>query len=64
MNVKKLIMSFIVPVISLALLSENIVADNYYYKGPLPSPSVDSNFHDNGSPAEAKVALGKVLFFD
>jgi len=64
MNVKKLIMSFVVPVIGLVFLSENVVASNYYYQGPLPPPSVDSNFHDNGSPAEAKVALGKVLFFD
>ncbi len=63
MSVKKLVMSFIVPITSLALLSENSIASNYHYN-QLPSPSVDSNFYDNGNPAEAKVSLGKFLFFD
>ncbi len=63
MNVKKIVMSFIVPITGLALLSENSIASNYHYN-QLPPPSVDSNFYDNGSPAEAKVALGKFLFFD
>jgi len=63
MNVKKIVMSFIVPITGLTLLSENSIASNYHYN-QLPPPSVDSNFYDNGSPAEAKVALGKFLFFD
>ncbi len=64
MNVKKLIMSFIVPATSLVLLAENTIAGNYHTQDPLPPPSIDGNFYDNGSPVEAKVALGKVLFFD
>jgi len=63
MNVKKVVVSFIVPITSLVLLSESVIANNYHYD-PLPPPSVDSNFYDNGSPAETKVALGKFLFFD
>jgi len=63
MNVKKIVISFIVPIAGLILLSENSVANNYHYD-QLPPPSVDSNFYDNGSPADAKVALGKFLFFD
>ncbi|NOX42165.1 MAG: cytochrome-c peroxidase [Gammaproteobacteria bacterium] len=61
MNIKNLNISFVVPIASLVLLSSNVTASDY---GQLPPPSVDSNFHDNGSPAEAKVALGKFLFFD
>lgn len=63
MNVKKIVMSFIVPITGLTLLSESLIAGNYHY-GQLPAPSIDSNFYDNGNPAEAKVALGKFLFFD
>ncbi|MCF6337102.1 MAG: cytochrome-c peroxidase [Gammaproteobacteria bacterium] len=63
MNVKKFVMSFVFPITGLALLSESSVANNYHYD-KLPPPSIDSNFYDNGNPAEAKVALGKFLFFD
>ena len=63
MRVKKLVISFVVPIASLVLLNGNSVANNYHYD-QLPPPSVDSNFYDNGNPSEAKVALGKFLFFD
>ena len=63
MNVKKIVMSFIVPITGLTLLSESSIARNYHYD-QLPPPSIDSNFYDNGNPTEAKVALGKFLFFD
>lgn len=56
---------FLIPVVSAMLLSANVQADNDPYGGGhLPSPSVDSNFYDNGQPLEAKVNLGKFLFFD
>ena len=32
--------------------------------GQLPSPLADTDFHDNGRPDEARVELGKLLFFD
>ena len=31
---------------------------------PLPSPVVDTDYYQDGSPAEAKVELGRLLFFD
>lgn len=53
----------LIPVVSAILISASVQADNDRH-GYLPPPSVDSNFLDNGQPPEAKVTLGKFLFFD
>ncbi|NOX93198.1 MAG: cytochrome-c peroxidase [Gammaproteobacteria bacterium] len=60
----KLRISFVFSATSLFLLSASVVAKDQHHKNYLPPPSVDSNFHDNGHPAKAKVVLGKFLFFD
>ncbi len=31
---------------------------------PLPTPPLDSDYHEKGSPSAAKVELGRMLFFD
>jgi cytochrome c peroxidase len=41
-----------------------IFAGNAALAGNLPQPVTDNDYHDNGRPDIAKVALGKNLFFD
>ena len=50
--------------IGLTTITSNVYAAGKPPKIQLPPPSVDSNFYENGQPLEAKVLLGKSLFFD
>jgi len=41
-----------------------VSAENYNRHGRLPAPAVDADFYNQGAPSEARVELGRVLFFD
>jgi len=48
----------------LVLFSSLVLGSGTALADPLPDPSMDSDFHDNGSPSPVKAELGKKLFFD
>ena len=56
-------LTWIVPCIALVTSSSaGTPADAI--RGLLPPPVEDTDFHDDGRPAEEKVELGRMLFFD
>lgn len=47
-----------------AALAGTVTNRDHQGKDRLPGPVTDSDYHDNGQPLPAKVALGKNLFYD
>ena len=45
-------------------VSTPVLSDNDYYRSYLPTPAMDSDFHEDSNPNPAKVQLGRFLFFD
>ncbi|MCB1034224.1 MAG: hypothetical protein KDD47_10365, partial [Acidobacteria bacterium] len=55
--------------VCLSILASGLVArtggSDTAVAGPaLPRPAVDADYYEDGSPVQAKVELGRLLFFD